>query len=70
MTLIGGIGRLLGPTIGAFVLTFGLEGLRGFGEYRMLVYGVLLVGIVMFLPKGLAIMRFEFLVRRFGVRPP
>lgn len=64
MTLIGGIGRLLGPTIGAFILTFGLEGLRGFGEYRMLIYGVLLVAIVMFLPKGLASMRLAFLTRR------
>jgi branched-chain amino acid transport system permease protein len=61
MTLIGGIGRLLGPTIGAFILTFGLEWLRGFGEYRMLIYGVLLVLIVMFLPKGLASMRLGFL---------
>ncbi len=64
MTLIGGIGRLLGPTIGAFILTFGLEGLRGFGEYRMLIYGVLLVAIVMFLPKGLASMRFAVFNRR------
>jgi branched-chain amino acid transport system permease protein len=68
MTLIGGIGRLLGPTIGAFILTFGLEGLRGFGEYRMLIYGVLLVAIVMFLPKGLASMRFAVFNRRKGTQ--
>jgi len=68
MTLIGGIGRLLGPTIGAFILTFGLEGLRGFGEYRMLIYGVLLVAIVMFLPKGLASMRFAVFNRRKGAQ--
>jgi branched-chain amino acid transport system permease protein len=68
MTLIGGIGRLLGPTIGAFILTFGLEGLRGFGEYRMLIYGVLLVAIVMFLPKGLASMRLAFLTRGKGTQ--
>jgi branched-chain amino acid transport system permease protein len=57
MTLIGGIGRLFGPTIGAFILTFGLEWLREFGEYRLLIYGVLLVVIVMFLPRGIAGMR-------------
>lgn len=68
MTLIGGIGRLLGPTIGAFILTFGLEGLRGFGEYRMLIYGVLLVAIVMFLPKGLASMRFALFNRQKGTQ--
>jgi branched-chain amino acid transport system permease protein len=63
MTLIGGIGRLFGPSIGAFVLTFGLEWLREFGEYRLLIYGVLLVVIVMFLPKGLAGMRVGVLHR-------
>lgn len=68
MTLIGGIGRLLGPTIGAFILTFGLEGLRGFGEYRMLIYGVLLVAIVMFLPKGLASMRLAIFNREKGTQ--
>lgn len=70
MTLIGGIGRLLGPTIGAFILTFGLEWLRGFGEYRLLIYGVLLVLIVMFLPKGLASMRLGFLRTRAAKKLP
>jgi len=41
-----------------------LEWLRGFGEYRLLIYGVLLVLIVMFLPKGLASMRLRSLRRR------
>jgi branched-chain amino acid transport system permease protein len=54
MTLIGGIGRLFGPTIGGFILTFGLEWLREFGEYCVLIYRVLPVVIVMFLPKGIA----------------
>lgn len=63
MTLIGGIGRLFGPTIGAFILTFGLEWTREFGEYRLLIYGILLVVIVMFLPKGIAGMRLGVLPR-------
>jgi ABC-type branched-chain amino acid transport system, permease component len=54
ITLIGGIGYLLGPTLGAVLLIFGLEYLRGLGGYQMLVYGALLLVIVMFLPGGLA----------------
>jgi branched-chain amino acid transport system permease protein len=54
ITLIGGIGTTIGPLIGAFLVVFGLEGLRGLGDYRLMVYGVLLVVFVMFMPNGLA----------------
>jgi branched-chain amino acid transport system permease protein len=54
ITLIGGIGTMLGPLIGAFLVTIGLEELRVLGDYRLMVYGALLVLFVMFLPRGLA----------------
>lgn len=54
ITLVGGIGRLLGPTIGAILLVFGLETLRGLGDYQMLSYGALLLTIVLFMPGGIA----------------
>jgi branched-chain amino acid transport system permease protein len=54
MVLVGGTGTLLGPIIGTFVLTFGVESLRALGDYRMLIYGALIVGVVKFLPRGLA----------------
>jgi branched-chain amino acid transport system permease protein len=53
ITLVGGIGTTVGPLLGAFVVTFGLEGLRGFGDYRLMIYGVLLVLFVIFAPRGL-----------------
>lgn len=53
MTLIGGIGRIHGPTVGAFVLVISLELLRDLGEYRMLIYGAVLIIITLFLPNGL-----------------
>jgi branched-chain amino acid transport system permease protein len=54
ITLIGGIGTTIGPLAGAFLVVFGLEGLRGLGDYRLMVYGVLLVVFVIFMPNGLA----------------
>jgi branched-chain amino acid transport system permease protein len=57
ITLIGGIGTNFGPLGGAFLVTFGLEGLRGFGDYRLMVYGAVLVVFVIFAPRGLAQLR-------------
>lgn len=54
MTLVGGLGTFLGPTIGAFTLTLVLEYLRVLGEYRLLIYGVLLIVIILFMPEGVA----------------
>lgn len=54
ITLIGGIGTMLGPLFGAFLVTFGLEGLRVVGDYRLMVYGGLLILFVTFMPRGLA----------------
>jgi len=54
ITLVGGIGTLHGPLIGALLLTVSAEALRVAGDHRMLVYGVLIVFCVMFAPRGLA----------------
>ncbi|CAN7777892.1 branched-chain amino acid ABC transporter permease [Variovorax sp. LjRoot84] len=54
IVLVGGLGSFAGPVIAAFVLTCGLEGLRGLGEYRMLIYGGLIVVVVLGFPDGLA----------------
>ncbi|MET0333020.1 MAG: branched-chain amino acid ABC transporter permease, partial [Rhizobacter sp.] len=69
IVLVGGIGHFSGPVIAAFVLTCGLESLRGLGEYRMLIYGGLIVAVVLFSPEGLAALpkRWrELLGRRVG----
>ncbi|HML08574.1 MAG TPA: branched-chain amino acid ABC transporter permease [Xanthobacteraceae bacterium] len=54
ITLVGGIGTTVGPLIGAFLVIIGLEVLRSVGDYRLMVYGVLLVLFVNFAPNGLA----------------
>ena len=65
MVLIGGVGTIAGPILGAFVLTLGLEAMRDIGEYRMLIYGALIVVVVMFMPRGLVAL-LDPLGPRFG----
>ncbi len=54
ITLVGGIGTLQGPLIGALVLTVSAEGLRLAGDHRMLAFGLLIILVVLFAPRGLA----------------
>ena len=53
MVIVGGTGTMIGPVIGAVVLTFLPELLRGFGEMRLLVYGLALTLVVLFMPGGI-----------------
>ena len=53
MVIVGGMGTMIGPVIGAVVLTFLPELLRGFGELRLMIYGVALTLVVLFVPGGM-----------------
>jgi branched-chain amino acid transport system permease protein len=44
---------MIGPVIGAVVLTFLPEVLRDFGELRLMIYGVALTLVVLFMPGGM-----------------
>lgn len=52
-TLLGGIGSVLGPVLGAALDIVLLEQLRVFGGYRMIVFGALIVFILILRPSGL-----------------
>jgi branched-chain amino acid transport system permease protein len=54
MVIVGGMGTMIGPVIGAVLLTFLPELLRGFGELRLMIYGLALTLVVLFLPGGIA----------------
>ncbi|HWU41588.1 MAG TPA: branched-chain amino acid ABC transporter permease, partial [Candidatus Acidoferrum sp.] len=54
VVLVGGLGTFWGPVIGAFSLTALLEYLREFGEYRFMIYGLILVVTILFMPKGVS----------------
>lgn len=51
--VLGGPGTLVGPVIGAFILTPLSEALRAFGSLRIVVYCLILVGFIVFRPEGL-----------------
>jgi branched-chain amino acid transport system permease protein len=53
MVIVGGMGTMIGPVIGAIVLTFLPELLRGFGELRLMIYGLALMLVVLFMPGGM-----------------
>lgn len=53
MTILGGIGGLIGPILGSSIITLLPEVLRGFDSFRLVVNGLILVLIVLFLPRGI-----------------
>jgi branched-chain amino acid transport system permease protein len=53
MVILGGLGNILGAVLGALALIGLPELFRGLAEYRMLVYGVVLLLLVRFRPQGL-----------------
>jgi branched-chain amino acid transport system permease protein len=53
MVVVGGIGNLWGGFFGAALLTALPEVLHGMRDYALLLYGVLLMGVLVFFPEGL-----------------
>ena len=53
MVYVGGMGTIVGPVGGALLLTLMTEGLRDFGEWRLMIYSLLLIFILFFLPNGI-----------------
>jgi len=53
MIVIGGIGTVRGAFLGALLLTIMPELFRPLSDYRMLVYAILLILFMRFLPEGL-----------------
>jgi branched-chain amino acid transport system permease protein len=53
MTVIGGMGSFIGPVIGAFALNILAEKIRDYGEYHVLVFGLVALGVARFAPNGL-----------------
>ena len=49
----GGLGSIVGSVLGAVLLTVLPEALRGFAEYRMVIYSVLLIILMITRPQGL-----------------
>jgi branched-chain amino acid transport system permease protein len=64
IVVLGGMGSTVGVVIAAFVLTVVPELLRNFADYRVLLFGVLMVVMMIWKPRGL------IRVNRMGVAAP
>ena len=53
MVILGGMGRTAGVIIAAVLLTLLPEVLRSFADYRMIIYALLIIGLMMARPQGL-----------------
>jgi branched-chain amino acid transport system permease protein len=62
MLVLGGMGTILGPVVGAFGITFLLEYLRFLNEFRLIFYGFALMVVIVVAPGG-----FCGSMARFGV---
>lgn len=69
IVVLGGMGSTVGVVMAAFVLTVAPELLRSFAEYRVLLFGILMVAMMIWRPRGLIrISRSGFAARK-GVAP-
>jgi len=53
IVVLGGMGSIVGVILGALILVLLPEYLRALAEYRMLVFGAVLVAMMVFRPQGL-----------------
>ena len=53
MCLLGGLGTIVGPIVGAFTIEIVLELLRKVSDYRMIVYALLIIITIIFLREGI-----------------
>jgi branched-chain amino acid transport system permease protein len=51
--LVGGLGTLFGPVVGTLIVTWVSQYLQFLQDYRMIVFGPLLVLLVIFFPQGI-----------------
>jgi len=54
---LGGLGYVLGPMLGAFVLYFGWDLLFKTGDFQLLIYSSILIVLMLVLPNGLLSIR-------------
>jgi branched-chain amino acid transport system permease protein len=68
MIVLGGLGSVPGSIVGAFVVTVGPEWLRFLKDYRLIVYALIILSVLVFAPRGLYGLG-ERVWRRFAAAP-
>lgn len=65
IVILAGAGSITGTLLVTAVLTWLPEGLRGFSEYRMILYSLMLIGLMLVRPEGI-LGKGELVFRRRG----
>ena len=60
---LGGLGYVFGPLIGTFFLYISFEALQGYNEYQPLIYALLMIFMMLWLPNGMLSV-FSFLKKK------
>jgi branched-chain amino acid transport system permease protein len=50
---LGGLSYIFGPIVGAFLLVIAFELLHAVQDYQALIYGILMIACMLWLPNGL-----------------
>ncbi len=69
MVILGGMGTLYGPVLGAFAMVFLQDWFQELTEHRLLLMGGFVIAVVFFLPNGIAGL-IRQLGQRFARAPP
>ena len=64
MVVAGGIGHVWGGVIGAIAVTIIDDLTRDYYQYRMMMFGMVIVLVVMYMPRGIGGIIDDFFVRR------
>lgn len=68
MAVIGGMGSFIGPIIGSLILEILSEHIRAYGEYHVLVFGLVALAMARFAPRGLVGLAEDFRLKRSSSR--
>ena len=64
MVIVGGMGSLWGSLFGAGILTFISEALHVAKQYHIIAYGIFLCLVLVFLPEGILVGIYNFILRK------
>ena len=56
---LGGLDFVFGPVVGAFLLVISFELLHELQQYQTLIYGILMISFILWLPNGLLSLTFR-----------
>jgi branched-chain amino acid transport system permease protein len=65
---LGGLGSVLGPVVGTFLLYFGWDLLFKTGQFQLLIFSSIIIALMLILPNGLLSLRVVKVTGLFGAR--